>query len=281
MASAGAGGGGWVSQLRVFSNGGGVQSTAALVLSAQGRIDFPVHLFCNVGDDSEHPATLRYVREVATPYAAANGIALHELRRIKRDGTVETLLGRITKPGYRGINIPMRLAGSGKPGIRSCTHDFKIRVICRWLRQRGASPENPAISGLGISVDEFQRARTDSGIPYQRLDYPLLVLRLTRQDCRNIIERAGLPIPPKSSCWFCPYHRLAVWQQMRHDEPGLFWKSVELERQLSDRHESIGKGAAYMTDKLVPLDRATSPHRQLPMFPGEREDACESGYCMT
>ena len=41
--------------LRVFAHGGGVQSTAALVLSAQGRIDFPVHLFANVGDGSENP----------------------------------------------------------------------------------------------------------------------------------------------------------------------------------------------------------------------------------
>ena len=49
--------------LRVFSYGGGVQSTAALVLAAQGKIDFPTFLFANVGDDSEHPATLRYVRE--------------------------------------------------------------------------------------------------------------------------------------------------------------------------------------------------------------------------
>ena len=31
-------------QLRVFSYGGGVQSTAALVLAAQGKIDFRVFL---------------------------------------------------------------------------------------------------------------------------------------------------------------------------------------------------------------------------------------------
>lgn len=46
--------------LRVFSYGGGVQSTGALVLAAQGRIDFPTFLFCNVGDDSEHPGTLLF-----------------------------------------------------------------------------------------------------------------------------------------------------------------------------------------------------------------------------
>jgi len=52
--------------LKAFSFGGGVQSTAALVLAAQGRIDYHTFLFCNVGEDSENPDTLTYVQEVAT-----------------------------------------------------------------------------------------------------------------------------------------------------------------------------------------------------------------------
>ena len=50
--------------LKVISYGGGVQSTAMVVLAVQGRIDADVALFSNVGDDSEHPATLEYVRNV-------------------------------------------------------------------------------------------------------------------------------------------------------------------------------------------------------------------------
>jgi len=93
-----------VSGLRTISYGGGVQSTALLVLAAQRKIDFTVALFCNVGDDSEHPATLDYVREVATPWAAEHGITVHELHRVKRDGSRETLgkdhvyLTRFNKP---------------------------------------------------------------------------------------------------------------------------------------------------------------------------------------
>src|SRR5947209_1941983 len=49
--------------LKVFSFGGGVQSTAALVLAARGEIDYQTFLFANVGGDSENPETLRYVRE--------------------------------------------------------------------------------------------------------------------------------------------------------------------------------------------------------------------------
>lgn len=38
--------------LKAFSFDGGVQSTAALVLAAQGKPDYRTFLFCNVGDDS-------------------------------------------------------------------------------------------------------------------------------------------------------------------------------------------------------------------------------------
>ena len=44
--------------MRVISYGGGVQSTALVVLAAQGKIGHvDAALFANVGDDSEHPAS--------------------------------------------------------------------------------------------------------------------------------------------------------------------------------------------------------------------------------
>ncbi len=271
-------------QLRVFSYGGGVQSTAALVLAAQGKIDFPTFLFANVGDDSEHPATLRYVREVALPYAERQGIRLEELRRQPQRGVykgqAETLYGRLMREGSRSLPIPLRMSETGAPGTRSCTADFKIKVLSRRCKELGATPEAPAAVGLGISLDEFHRARTDSGEPVQVLEYPLIALRLSRQDCMNLIERAGVEVPPKSSCWFCPYHTRRYWQHMRDNEPGLFWKSVGLERTLNERRAMLGKDPVWLTDRLVPLDQATSPHRQLPLLPDDG-DTCESGYCMT
>ena len=80
--------------MRTFSFGAGVQSTAVLVLQAEGRLPEPydAFLFANVGDDSEHPDTLAYYRDVHVPYAEKHGIHLQELRRVKRDGTTPSLL---------------------------------------------------------------------------------------------------------------------------------------------------------------------------------------------
>jgi len=70
--------------LRTFSFGGGVQSTAALVLASQSKIDFQTFLFANVGADSENPATIEYVEKFSKPFAGAHGIELIELQRTIR-----------------------------------------------------------------------------------------------------------------------------------------------------------------------------------------------------
>lgn len=263
--------------LRVVSYGGGVQSTALLVLAAQGKIDFKTFLFCNVGDDSEHPATLAYVHDVAMPYAQEHGLEIHELQRRKRDGTPETIYGRIMAPGKASMVIPVRLS-SGAPNGRACTGDFKIKVIQKWLKQHGATVDDPAVSAIGISLDEFQRMRTDSGANFQRLVYPLVEMRKTRQDCNNIISGVGLMLPPKSSCYFCPWHTVKAWQKQARDEPELFAKSVALEAYISERSQQRGHGPVWMTDKMVPLEQVIGTHDQEEF---DFEDTCESGYCMT
>ncbi|MFC0499334.1 phosphoadenosine phosphosulfate reductase [Streptomyces mutabilis] len=245
--------------LRSISYGGGVQSTALLVLAAQGRIDFPLFVFANVGDDSERAATLRYVAEYAKPYAADHGIELAEVQRIRRDGTVETLHGRLTRPGSRSLPIPVRMS-NGAPGTRSCTADFKIKVVGKEMKRRGATagracrahrmtdcdvdcavpqpdcskcvPPRLATIGIGISVDEIQRANNRRVEPHERIVYPLLDLGLRRDDCQRVIREAGLPVPPKSSCYFCPFHRPETWHDMRRQEP------EEFERRASSKTSS-------------------------------------------
>jgi hypothetical protein len=180
-------------------------------------------------------ATLRYVRDVALPYATDHGIELHELRKVRRDGTVETLHGRLVQPGSRSLPIPVRTPDTGAPAPRSCTLDFKIRVIGRWLRQHGASRTNPATVAVGFSTDEVHRANRKRAQPWETPDYPLLELGLSRSHCEALVARAGLPVPPRSACYFCPFHRPGTWARMRRDELDLFDRAVALEPLLDDR----------------------------------------------
>jgi hypothetical protein len=266
--------------LKVFSFGGGVQSTACLVLAAQGKIDYQTFLFCNVGEDSENPDTLVYVEEIAKPYAALHGLAFHELRKIRRDGTPDTIYQRLMRADH-SIGIPIHMSNSA-PGRRACTYDFKIAVCAKWLRQHGATADNPAMVGLGISLDEFHRMRSDSGIPYEKLAYPLMdevCPRLDRAGCFSVIRSAGLPPPPKSSCYFCPYHSQRAWQDLRDTKPELFEKAVHLESVINERRARWGKDQVFLARKCKPLPMATSDHVQLSIPEFEDGDSCESGYC--
>lgn len=258
--------------LRVFSHGGGVQSTGALVLAARKAIDFPTFLFCLTGEDSENPATLDYIRDHAIPYAEGHGIALLTLQKRRRTGEVDTVLDTLMRRP-RSIDIPIWLE-SGAPGNRQCTLKFKREVVARYTKAQGATPENPAAVGVGFSLDEFHRMRTGSGIAWETREYPLVDARLTRDDCKALIAEAGLPEPPKSACWMCPYHTTEQWLQIREGQPDLWQKALALEDMLNARRADIGRDAIYLSSKRIPLRL---------LAPGEEATPplCAIGHCMT
>ena len=260
--------------ISVCSYGGGVQSTALLVLAAQGELDIKTFLFANVGDDSEHPATLRYVHDVAMPYATKHGITIIELHYTKKNGEKQTLLENIMMPSQKGEIIPVRL-GSGKPGIRACTVTWKIRTIGKWMRAHGASKAHPGVTAIGISLDEIQRMKP-SQETYRTNAYPLIDRRMNRQDCVKTIAHAGLQVPPKSSCWFCPFKRVKGWQEMAIVEPVLFQKAVDLEQFMNARRISRGKDKVFLTDRKKSLDRVVGEQSQSKLFEAE---PCDSGFC--
>lgn len=278
---------GFVGAIHAFSFGGGVQSTAALVLAAQGKLPatdtsfrWDVFLFSNVGENAEHPATLAYVNEVAKPFARENGIDLVEVRRRRRDGSPRDLYDDMVDTDIKSIGIPVRMS-NGAPGTRRCTVDYKIKAIGKELRARGASKEEPCIMGLGISVDEIQRAKhwgiVDPRQPYQIKEYPFLRLNFRREDCLRAIADAGLPQPPRSACWFCPFHSPDEWRRLRREEPDLFDRAVKLEKLLNERRESLGKDNVWLTRYAKPIDQVVQDQLIIDGIGAEGE--CDSGHC--
>jgi hypothetical protein len=267
--------------LRVFSHGGGVQSTAALVLSAQGVVSFPVHLFANVGDDSEASETLDYVRDVSVPFAKAHGIDLVEVRYTKPDGSQPTLLETMTNEGGKEILIPVRVAPVFAPGHRGCTKQFKVGVIHKWLRIQGASKKDPATVGIGFSIDEIHRAGKGKMWAAEVIEYPLLDLKMRRSDCLHVIAQAGLPEPPKSACWFCPMRPQRDWAIMRRDDPKRFAASVQLERGLNERRAGTGKNRVTLGISGRPLDEAIHEAQPSLFDQDGWGQTCDEGVCFT
>lgn len=246
--------------LRVVSYGGGVQSNALLVPASQGRVPHRTFLFANGGADSEHPGTLRYVADVARPFAEAHGVELVEL-------------------GSRRELIPTPLS-NGMPGRRSCTAEFKIEVIRKWLKANGASVERPAHVAIGFSADEVHRVARRRDNDVERPEYPLIDLGLSRDDCAAIVADAGLPVPDRSACWFCPFHRAGYWADLRRDEPELFDRAARLERLINRRRRAAGRTPVWLTRHNKPLASAV---RDLKPRRTETEgpERCDEGHCWT
>lgn len=112
--------------IRVISYGGGVQSTALCVLAVQGLLDDimggPVEaaLFANTGDRSEHPDTLKYVRDVVVPWADGFDLPVLELRRIWRGQELD-LWDSTVSLDDKSIPLPVKFHRAtsvcGRPGF--------------------------------------------------------------------------------------------------------------------------------------------------------------------
>lgn len=263
----------------IFSCGGGVQSTAALVLAAQERIPYRTFIFANVGDRAEDPRTIAYVAEVLKPYAEVHGIQWVEVQRQDRAGAAVDLYEHLHRP-VRSIDIPVRMA-NGAPGNRNCTVWFKIRPIAKWIQANAPG----CTLGKGISTDEPHRATPSRESDCYLSAYPLIEMGISRSDCLRIVREAGLPQPPKSSCWFCPYKTTDQWTTMRRERPELFDGAVQIERHLNAKREAMGRDPVFMAGigarRGLPLDQSIPD--QLGLFPEwiDEQDGCESGYCMT
>jgi hypothetical protein len=94
--------------------------------------------------------------------------------------------------------------------------------------------------------------------------YPLVDRRLTRWQCREIVERAGLVVPSKSSCWFCPYRSSVSQWALVQRYPDLVGMARELEDRINTERRRRGR------DEIAVLRVDMS---------AEQEDFCEAGFC--
>lgn len=272
--------------VRVFSFGGGVQSTAVAVLVKRKELLVDTFIFANVGEDSENPETLRYVAEVVRPYLMRHNLSFVEVRK-----KGETLRETVMNPQRRSVVIPAYRRTERTTSIqrRNCTNDWKIEPVTKWISRRYTGQHVQV--GLGISTDEVHRVRDrlwhdkdgrrKLGFWRQRW-YPLIELNLSRQDCVAIIEKEGLPVPPKSSCYFCPFMRRAEWATLRAENPELFDKAVELETAMNNKGLE-GVFRLHRTPSWLPLEEGipTSTPLPLPLDTEEGGEPCDTGVCFT
>lgn len=266
--------------LTYLSFGAGVQSTALLIMSALELHGVPKADYAVFADtQAEIQETYDHIERMKE-WVSAHGIEVVtvSLGSLEQD----VLVGGVRGNGISRESIPAYVKKeNGKRGIlqRRCTWDYKIVQIQKKVRELlGLEPGQVAKGKyrvramLGISTDEADRMKP-SREPWIFNAYPLIDAGLDRDACKQVITAAGIPEPPKSSCWFCPFHRDDYWLYLKNEHPEFWDRSLEFDRKI--RHTLKGVvHPAYLHDSLIPLEQVQLEKGRSDVFSNE----C-TGYC--
>lgn len=267
-----------------LSLGAGVQSSTVALMAECGELT-PKPDFAIFSDTQAEPASVyRWLdwleKQLSFPiYRVSYGDLAEdalELRTSKKSGLVYI---RAMIPAFALVN------GEGK-GImpRYCTRDYKVYPIRRKLREllnlKAVPSSSPVLVTLwmGISFDELTRMRV-SDVSWIHHRYPLVDHGMTRRDCIDWMEAHGYPRPPRSACYFCPFHTDKEWVRMRDEEPEEFQKAVLWERKFTAAatQNEVLTATPFLHSSCVPLDqvqfREKDPN-QLELFNRECEGMC-------
>lgn len=194
-----------VSRPAVVSYGAGTNSTAMLV-GLRERGERPdLILFADTG--GERPETYRHKDTVSE---WCESIGFPRIVTVAEAVTLEAdCLARNALPGLAY-------------GFKSCSEHFKTRPQKRWLRENGYS--DPWF-WVGIDAGEGHRKK------YEGTRYPLIEWDWARDECVAAIERAGLPQPGKSACFFCPSTKPHEILELKRHHPELLNRALAMEAQ--------------------------------------------------
>lgn len=190
----------------IVSYGLGVDSTAVLVGLWKRGIRPDAILFADVGSEQEHtyaylPVINEWLRSVGFPEVT---VVRYQASRFKH-AYYETLDGNClanrTLPSLAFGRKSCSLKWKGNPMDRH----VETLPIAQQAWERGVKVQR--LIGYDCSPADnkrFAHAQTKGEDAKYRYIYPLQVWGLDRADCMTLIASVGLPVPPKSSCFFCP-----------------------------------------------------------------------------
>lgn len=242
----------------VWSYGGGVQSVAILVLVAQGKLPKPSRIIM-VDTGRERKLTWIYTHKIAIPLMEKHDMKLEIVPHSYSNVDLYSHKGSLLIPAFTEM---------GKLST-FCSGEWKRNAAQRYLRDQGYGPDRPITQWFGMSLDEVIRMRA-SDVKWIANHYPLVFdVRLRRHECLLLIERAGLPEPPKSACWCCPNLDNDEWLEEKEQTPEDFQKAIDLETEINERDIKGGHTGVWLHESRVPLAQAdftakrTTPLEQL------------------
>jgi len=227
----------------LISFGGGVNSVAMTILLVNEGWRGPI-VFADTG--AEWPETYCYMDYFETEFLNKRNLSITKLSPGSPYHTANMNLPLEQYCLKYGI-IPIVF-------LRWCTDKYKIRPIDKWAKSHGSPMQL-----LALAADEAHRAREGK-------ESPLIDKGIDRDGCKKVIREAGLEMPSKSSCFFCPFQSRHRWKDLYYFHPDLFERAAALERNATERR---GRKATLDLSGRYTLDdmrQAFESQMELPGF---------------
>ncbi|WP_222165932.1 hypothetical protein [Edaphocola aurantiacus] len=258
-----------VGMVTVISLGLGIQSTALYYMASMNEMPkATVAIFSDTGRESR--ATYDYLNYLQNWQQQNKGI---KIAVCTEKNLYHDLL--YSGQGSRFASIPAFTKNeNGKVGMlkRQCTGDYKIKSVDNYIRDeiyglpKGARRPVTNVC-IGITLDEAERM----SIPRERWKvnvYPFLGMKV---DSYGNVERIpwtvpmdraavikwyhqkGLPVPPKSSCVFCPYQSDHTWAMRKAQAPEDFADAVSVDEAIRNSTRQGVHNPVYLHRSCIPL----------------------------
>lgn len=224
--------------VNIVSYGGGTNSTALLVGMVNENIIPDAIIFSDTG--GEKPETYSYIDYFSKWLISKGYPEITAVRYQTREGIVFTLEEYLLD---KKVLPPIAY------GFKSCSDKFKIRPLEKYIK---LNYSNKSINMfIGFDLGEQKRVRENPKASHVNI-YKLIEWGWDRKRCQDEILKAGLCLPGKSSCFYCPNSKKAEILSLSKElqDRAIHMESIEV----PNLTNLIGLGRNYSWKELIEAD---------------------------
>jgi hypothetical protein len=298
--------------LESVSNGLGAPSLWLLLMAIRKEIPATVSITADTGAENDRlwntgrrSTNQEYFDEIIVPLCKGTHVTPYFVRSVDENkAELLPLMDEVALNALDGRATFIPLFGSkGGRQMQSCTDKFKIRAIRQQQRRLGAKTGRTAqgihfheasrrVKGIYMGTymtttgesdlsagpwhvyrTTLMRKKKEVPVKWQAHYYPLVDLKMSRQQVYDAVNKEGIPFIISSECDLCPHKDLARWE-----------RSSESTIADGERIETLLKGKYFFTDRRIPLrqaiaamqaERAANPER----YKQESDFGCRNDLC--
>ena len=206
----------------VLCYGAGTNTTAMIVGLAARNITPDLIVMADTG--AERPHTYAHIELMQEFLRMIDFPKITIVKKVDKNGDVLTLEDNLLK---------QKALPSVAYGFKTCSQKYKTQPVDKFLNNHpdaiAAWKRGEKITKLiGFDADEAHRAKDYDDAKY-KVEFPLIEWGWGRDECISEIKKEGLPLPSKSSCFFCPNMRPHEIMELNALYPHLAERALRME----------------------------------------------------